>query len=189
MNQKTAMITGANRGLGFEAARLFLETGSRVVFAGRSWGAREEARRQLDPEGTRSSTLELNMTSLGLVHSVPGQLEAAGIQVDVLVNNAGVFPRQGDPVEGLVLALETNVTGPVALTVSTHLALNARNCWVQEIVRAFYYGWYGDFVTELPPIEKGRITVPAGAGLGAALQPEVKRRADVTVRVSTAADF
>jgi NAD(P)-dependent dehydrogenase (short-subunit alcohol dehydrogenase family) len=126
MQQKTALITGANRGLGFEAARLFLENGYRVVFAGRSLGALEEARRQLDPEGTRTTTLELNMTSPGLIHSVPGQLEAAGIQLDVLVNNAGVFPRDGDPVDGLRHALETNVTGAVALTLalSSHL-LNA----------------------------------------------------------------
>ncbi len=126
MQQKTALITGANRGLGLEAARLFLENGYRVVFAGRSLGALEEARRQLDPEGTRTSTLELNMTSPGLIRSVPGQLEAAGIQLDVLVNNAGVFPRDGDPVDGLRHALETNVTGAVALTLalSSHL-LNA----------------------------------------------------------------
>ena len=80
-------------------------------------------------------------------------------------------------------------TGPVVLTASTHLALNARNCWVQEIVRAFYYGWYGRFVTELPPIVKGQITVPQGAGLGTALQPDVVSRADVTVRRTTAADL
>lgn len=79
-------------------------------------------------------------------------------------------------------------TGPVVLTASTHLALNARNCWVQEMVRAFYYGWYDRFVTELPPVTKGQITVPPGPGLGTALQPDVTGRADVTVRRTTAAD-
>ena len=79
-------------------------------------------------------------------------------------------------------------TGPVVLTASTHLALNARNCWVQEVVRAFYYGWYHRFVTELPPIMKGEITVPPGPGLGTALQPDVKKRADVRVRRTTMAD-
>ena len=73
-------------------------------------------------------------------------------------------------------------TGPVVLTASAHLALNTRNCWVQEIVRAFYYGWYGRFVTALPPIEKGEITVPPGPGLGTALQPDVLKRPDVEVR-------
>jgi galactonate dehydratase len=79
-------------------------------------------------------------------------------------------------------------TGPVVLTASTHLALHTPNCWVQEIVRAFYYGWYGRFVTELPPLEMGQITVPAGPGLGTALLPDVVGRDDVTVRRTSAAD-
>jgi L-alanine-DL-glutamate epimerase-like enolase superfamily enzyme len=79
-------------------------------------------------------------------------------------------------------------TGPVALTVSTHLALNTRNCWVQEIVRAFYFGWYHRFVTALPPIVKGEITVPDGPGLGIALQPDIVRRKDARVRRTTDKD-
>lgn len=80
-------------------------------------------------------------------------------------------------------------TGPVALTVSAHLALHVRNCWVQEIVRAFYYGWYDRFVTALPPIVKGEISVPRGTGLGTALQPDVVGRNGVSVRRTTAADI
>ena len=80
-------------------------------------------------------------------------------------------------------------TGPVVLAVSTHLALNARNCWLQEMVRAFYYGWYHRFVTELPPVENGTITVPKGPGLGLALQPDVVTRPGVTVRRTTAQDL
>jgi L-alanine-DL-glutamate epimerase-like enolase superfamily enzyme len=80
-------------------------------------------------------------------------------------------------------------TGPVVLAVSTHLALNARNCWLQEMVRAFYYGWYHRFVTELPPVENGMITVPKGPGLGLSLQPDVMTRPGVTVRRTTAKDL
>ncbi len=80
-------------------------------------------------------------------------------------------------------------TGPVALTVSTHLALNTRNCWVQEIVRAFYYGWYPQYVGPLPPLDKGQITVPPGPGLGVKLLPDVRRRAGVTVRRTDADDL
>lgn len=80
-------------------------------------------------------------------------------------------------------------TGPVVLAVSTHLALNARNCWVQEMVRAFYYGWYHRFVTELPPVANGEITVPKGPGLGLALQPDVLKRSGVSVRRTTASDL
>lgn len=80
-------------------------------------------------------------------------------------------------------------TGPVALTISTHLALNVRNCWVQEIVRAFYYGWYHRYMTELPPIEKGMITVPQGPGLGTRLQPDVTKRDGVAVKRTSAKDL
>lgn len=80
-------------------------------------------------------------------------------------------------------------TGPVALLVSTHLALHQRNCWVQEMVRAFYYGWYGHYVTELPPVEKGMITIPKGNGIGTKLQPDVMTRKGVTVKRTTAKDL
>ncbi len=77
----------------------------------------------------------------------------------------------------------------VALTVSTHLALNARNCWVQEMVRAFYFGWYDRFVTKLPPLLKGEVTIPDGPGLGLQLQPDVAKRPGVSLRRTTAMDL
>ena len=56
--------------------------------------------------------------------------------------------------------------------------------FVQEIVRAFYYGWYGELVTALPPLEGGQIRAPEGAGLGTKLNPDVVERPDATVRRS-----
>jgi L-alanine-DL-glutamate epimerase-like enolase superfamily enzyme len=76
-------------------------------------------------------------------------------------------------------------TGPVALTASVHLALNAPNVFIQEVVRAFYYGWYGELVTDLPPIEGGQIRAPQGPGLGTRLLPDVAKRADAHIRRST----
>ncbi len=75
-------------------------------------------------------------------------------------------------------------TGPVALAVATHLSLHAPNTFIQEIVRSFYYGWYQDFVTNLPPIHNGFISAPDGPGLGMALNPDVFVRADVHIRKS-----
>ena len=76
-------------------------------------------------------------------------------------------------------------TGPVALAASTHLALATPNCAIQEIVRAFYFGWYGELMTALPPVERGQIRAPAGDGLGIALQPGALKRGDCTIRRST----
>jgi galactonate dehydratase len=75
-------------------------------------------------------------------------------------------------------------TGPVTLTASTHLALASRNCHIQEMVRAFYYGWYSELMTALPPVENGRIRTPDGPGLGTRLQPDVLKRADCRIRRS-----
>jgi L-alanine-DL-glutamate epimerase-like enolase superfamily enzyme len=80
-------------------------------------------------------------------------------------------------------------TGPVVLTASTHLSLNAPNALIQESVRAFYRGWYRDVVTALPPVSRGEITVPPGPGLGLALLPDLDRGWTVGRRRTTAADI
>lgn len=78
-------------------------------------------------------------------------------------------------------------TGPVVLTASTHLALNAPNALIQESVRAFYSGWYRELVTALPAIQGGMISPPPGPGLGTELRPEVFDRPDLFRRQSSLA--
>ena len=73
-------------------------------------------------------------------------------------------------------------TGPVVLAASTHLSMHAPNALVQETVRAFYYGWYQDLATDLPPISHGAIRATNAPGFGIDLQPGVSRRPDAVVR-------
>jgi L-alanine-DL-glutamate epimerase-like enolase superfamily enzyme len=73
-------------------------------------------------------------------------------------------------------------TGPVVLVASLALALSAPNAIFQEVVRAYYTGWYREIVTELPRIEGGYAYPMNGPGLGTALAPGVRQRGDVTVR-------
>ena len=80
-------------------------------------------------------------------------------------------------------------TGPVTLTASTHLALNAPNALIQESVRAFHRTWYHDLVTALPPIENGEISVPPGPGLGLAPHPDIDKKLTTRRRRTTAADL
>ena len=75
-------------------------------------------------------------------------------------------------------------TGPVVLIASLALALNAPNAIFQEVVRAYYTGWYTELVTELPRIENGFANLMTRPGLGTELQPGLRKRADVTVRRS-----
>ena len=74
--------------------------------------------------------------------------------------------------------------GPVVLIASLHLALNAPNAVFQEVVRAYYTGYYKDLVTQLPRIENGEAYAMAGPGLGTALLPDLKHRPGVTVQRS-----
>ncbi len=74
--------------------------------------------------------------------------------------------------------------GPVVLIASLHLALNAPNALFQEVVRAYYTGWYKELVTELPRIENGEAYAMAGPGLGTVLLPGLKQRSGVTVQRS-----
>ncbi len=80
-------------------------------------------------------------------------------------------------------------TGPVALTAATHLALHAPNMFIQEIVRAFYFGWYRDLVTALPLVENGFIRAPEGPGLGVKLNPDILKRPDTRTRRTEVRDL
>jgi galactonate dehydratase len=73
-------------------------------------------------------------------------------------------------------------TGPVVLIASLHLALSAPNAIFQEVVRAYYTGWYRELVTELPRVENGYAHAMTGPGLGTALVPGLRTRADATIQ-------
>ncbi|MEQ9688695.1 MAG: mandelate racemase/muconate lactonizing enzyme family protein [Bauldia litoralis] len=75
-------------------------------------------------------------------------------------------------------------TGPVVLTASTHLSLNAPNGLIQESVRAYYRTWYQDLVTALPEVRDGYITAPPGPGLGLELAPDLDSKFTVARQVS-----
>lgn len=71
-------------------------------------------------------------------------------------------------------------TGPLTLLAGVHLALHAPNAMYQEIVRAFLRTFYRDLVTETVTLQDGHIVAPQSAGIGAALNPDVFKRADAT---------
>lgn len=75
-------------------------------------------------------------------------------------------------------------SGPITLASSVHLALSAPNVVEQEFTRGFYYSWYPTLVDQLPPIENGQISAPAGPGLGLQLRDDVTSRDDASLRSS-----
>lgn len=75
-------------------------------------------------------------------------------------------------------------TGPVVLSASTHLSLNAPNALVQESVRAYHRTWYRDLVTGLPTISDGHISVARTPGHGVDLVPDLDKRFTTIRRVA-----
>ncbi len=79
-------------------------------------------------------------------------------------------------------------TGPAQLVANLHLCAAAPHSLFLETVRAYLAGFYRELLTELPRIEQGYAWPLQGPGLGTALQPDLRRRADVRIRRSALAD-
>jgi len=75
-------------------------------------------------------------------------------------------------------------TGPVVFTVGTHMCVATLNAMLQEGVRAYYLGWYGEVLTALPKVAGGFVAPPEGSGLGTCLRPDFRARPDVVARTS-----
>jgi NAD(P)-dependent dehydrogenase (short-subunit alcohol dehydrogenase family) len=116
---KVALITGANSGIGLEAARVLAERGARVVLACRS---DDKAARALDeiraarPQG-EVEALRLDLASLVSVREAALRLQARHDRLDLLINNAGIMAvPAGRTAEGFELQFGTNHLGHFALT-------------------------------------------------------------------------
>jgi len=76
-------------------------------------------------------------------------------------------------------------TGPVVLAAGVHLSTASPNTLVQEVVRAFYHGWYQELAIDLPPLHGGYIQPLDKPGIGVRLRPGLAERPDAHVRVSS----
>ncbi len=116
---RVALITGANSGIGLEAARMLASRGARVVLACRTRAKADAARESIlvDAPTADVSLLDLDLSSLASVAEAAAEFSRSFGRLDLLVNNAGVMatPYQCT-VDGFELQLATNHLGHVALT-------------------------------------------------------------------------
>lgn len=117
---RTAVVTGATGGLGFECALALAGAGAEVVVAGRNPAKGQDALariRQKHPSAKVSFGL-LDVASLESVARFAEAVAAERTSVDVLINNAGVMavPARHETRDGFELQLGTNYLGHFALT-------------------------------------------------------------------------
>ena len=116
---RVCVVTGANTGLGFEAARALAEHGASVVLAVRSpgKGADAVARIRATTPDADVRVQHLDLCSLDSIRGAARQLRDSTDRIDLLINNAGVMytPRQQTE-DGFELQFGTNHFGHFALT-------------------------------------------------------------------------
>ena len=118
---RTALVTGANSGIGLVEARVLAQHGADVVLAVRRPEAGEEAAERIRRTGAPGRVVveELDLASLESVRALADRLgERVGGRLDLLLNNAGVMtpPRHRETRDGFELQFGTNHLGHFALT-------------------------------------------------------------------------
>lgn len=128
LSGKTAIVTGANAGIGFETAIALYGAGAHVVLACRDLEKANEAISKIKQQGG-TGTLEVALLDLASLESVKHFAETftkAHQELHLLINNAGVMiPPASKTTEGYELQFGINFIGHFALTGHLYKLLNA----------------------------------------------------------------
>jgi len=116
---KTVLITGANRGIGFETARQLAARGFTVVVGARSEQDGQKAVQQLQTLG-KASLLVVDVSNSKSIALAASKFASIG-QLDVLINDAGIYPDEGTSIltisrEQMESTFQTNTFGALEMT-------------------------------------------------------------------------
>ena len=119
-DKPTALVTGANKGIGYEIAAGLARLGFRVGVGARDAGRRDEAVAKLQADGHEVFGVPLDVTDDASVAAAAAQLEELG-GLDVLVNNAAItggMPQEPTQVSAAQVldVVNTNVVGVIRVT-------------------------------------------------------------------------
>ena len=114
--QKVAVVTGANRGIGFEICKQLLDHQYHVILTARNAEKGQSACQTLATQNPNIEFFPLDVTSQQDAEALSRYLEEKWHRCDVLVNNAGIFPDARDDLENhwpsiLTADLDTIRTG------------------------------------------------------------------------------
>lgn len=117
---KIAVVTGANRGLGFEISRQLAKKGYQVILTSRDEAKGKAAAEKLQSEGLDVIYYHLDVTSDESSQKLAEFINQQFERLDVLVNNAGIYIDCNSvfdtPIDTLQETMETNVYGVLRVT-------------------------------------------------------------------------
>ncbi|MFM8911795.1 MAG: SDR family oxidoreductase [Flammeovirgaceae bacterium] len=91
---RTILITGGNKGIGFETARQLSQQGHRVAIGCRNPERGEEARKRLQSDGLQVECLTLDVTLQSDIDAASQYIQSRWGVLDVLINNAAILSKQ-----------------------------------------------------------------------------------------------
>lgn len=117
---RTAVVTGANSGLGYDTAAILADKGAHVVLAVRNLDKGNKAVERIKKTTPNAvvTLQQLDLSSLAGVRAAADELRAAHPRIDLLINNAGVMyvPSRETTADGFEMQFGTNHLGHFALT-------------------------------------------------------------------------
>jgi NAD(P)-dependent dehydrogenase (short-subunit alcohol dehydrogenase family) len=118
---KVILITGSNRGIGYEIARQCGKSGFHVIISGRDKIRVNTALEKLQRENISADSLMMDVSSQESIDKAAKQFELKNLKVDVLINNAGIIvhgDRQLVKNDNDILdqTIRTNSYGPLLVT-------------------------------------------------------------------------
>jgi len=115
---KTVLVTGGNRGIGQQVARVLATDGWDVLIGARDKPKGDAAAARLRKDtGGRLKAVELDVASDASVATCAQKLRDGAIKLDALVNNAGIY-GEGRGADGVAKTIETNFFGPLRVTLA-----------------------------------------------------------------------
>lgn len=117
---RTALITGANRGIGREIAWQLAQQGFAVFIGARDMVKGRETSEELCEAGYESTFIHLDVTDPVSIRTASGTFSQKADHLDVLINNAGILEDHGETIlklnaEMLDRTLKSNVIGPILI--------------------------------------------------------------------------
>ena len=123
MNERIALVTGANKGIGYEVARQLGKRGITILVGARNETLGSEAAEQLKAEGVDAKFVPLDVIEQTTIERAAGDIEREFGKLDILINNAGIAdmseattPPSQLEIDTLRRIFETNFFGAFKVT-------------------------------------------------------------------------